>query len=278
MKVKSRNWSLHIRGTAFGFATVALLGCAFLPSSVSAGSAIAQSFQAAGPGIVSGAMVSLQAKSGNVVELTTVSNSRHILGVVGAGSLIELSNGSAIQVVTRGTTPMLVSDINGVVKAGDRIAASPIDGVGMKTTQSSTIVGSAQADFDVNAAQTRTLTDKNGKDRIVHIGSIGVLVAPGFFQAPAAPSIVPSAVQDFVSNLAGHTVSPVRVLVAGFLTMLLFVAIAMLLYSAVRSSIIAIGRNPLSEPAVRKSLFQVGLTTVGTLAFTIMIVYLILTV
>jgi len=276
MKVNTRLKPIYIRGIVLSVALLGLFGYAFFPVRVDAASAIAQSFQAGSTGIVSGALVSMRAKTGSTVELSTVSNERRILGIAGKRSLIELSNGSSVQVVTGGVTAALVSDINGAVKSGDKITPSPIDGIGMKATQSSMIVGSAQAALNIAEAETRTIQDKSGRDRVVHIGSIAVLVAPAFFQPQAASSIVPSAIEDFASNLAGHTVSPIRVLAAGFLAVLLFVAIAMLLYSSVRSSIIAIGRNPLSEPAVHKSLFQVGLTVVGILAFTIMIVYLIL--
>jgi hypothetical protein len=59
--------------------------------------------------------------------------------------------------------------------------------------------------------------------------------------------------------------------------LMLFVIVGILLYSAVRSSIISIGRNPLSEQAVHKSLFEVGLAIVGVLIFTVIVIYLILT-
>ena len=68
-----------------------------------------------------------------------------------------------------------------------------------------------------------------------------------------------------------------RVVVAGLLILFIFVTVVVLLYSSVRSSIISIGRNPLSESAVRKSLLQVGLTIFGVMAFTVIVVYLILT-
>jgi hypothetical protein len=50
-----------------------------------------------------------------------------------------------------------------------------------------------------------------------------------------------------------------------------------LLYSAVKSSIISIGRNPLSEKAVQKSIFQIGFTVLGILLLTLITIYLILT-
>jgi len=66
------------------------------------------------------------------------------------------------------------------------------------------------------------------------------------------------------------------VLLAVIVLLLAFISIAVLLYSAVKSSIISIGRNPLSEGAVRKSLLQVGLTIIGILLITLITIYLIL--
>jgi hypothetical protein len=252
--------------------------CLCWPAAVGASSSIAQGFKAGSSGIVSGALVSLRAGTANTVELSTPANRERLLGVANTQSLIEFTNGSPVQVVTSGATPTLVSDINGAVKSGDRITASPIIGVGMKATESSMVVGSAQVDMDMGSAETRTISTKAGKPRTVHIGAISLLVTPAFYNRGNGNSaFVPSALQDFASNLAGHQVSPVRVLMAGLLVVLLFVIVGILLYSSVRSSIISIGRNPLSEVAVHKSLFEVGVTTVGVLAFTVIVVYLILT-
>lgn len=88
---------------------------------------------------------------------------------------------------------------------------------------------------------------------------------------------MPPVLQDFANNLAGRSVSPVRVMVAGFLIAFVFVTVVVLLYSSIRSSIISIGRNPLSESAVHKSLLQVGITVFGVMAFSVIVVYLILT-
>ena len=248
------------------------------PVSARAASAISQGFQAGSSGIVSGALVSLRAGTSNTVELATVSNRSRMLGIAGTQSLIEFANGQPVRVVTGGTTPTLVSDINGVIKSGDRITASPIVGIGMKATESTMVIGSAQSDMQLASSETRDVTAQNGTHRTVHIGAVSTLVTPTYYEASTVHSkLVPSSIQDFAANLAGHQVSPIRILIAGLIIVLLFVAVAMLLYSSVRSSIISIGRNPLSERAVRRGLLEVGVTIVGVLAFTVIAVYLILT-
>lgn len=247
--------------------------------SVEGASSIAQAFQTDDPDIVSGALVNLKADSANTVELSTAENIDRLLGVAGQGALIELSGGTGtVQVVTTGEAVALVSDINGDIKTGDKITSSPIAGVGMRALTSTLIIGTAQDDLSGVQTETRTVKDKSGNQRTVKIGAIPILVDKVFYEAPQdMNSFVPPVLQDFANNLAGRSVSPVRVMIAGFLIAFVFTTIIVLLYSSVRSSIISIGRNPLSESAVRKSLLQVGITVFGVMSFAVIVVYLILT-
>lgn len=260
--------------------TVFLLVIGVSTLSVRGASSIAQGFETNDPSIVSGALVSLKSKEGNTVELASGENIDRLLGVAGQNSLIELSsNGTGtVQIVTAGEAVVLVSDINGDVKTGDKITTSPIAGVGMRALTSTLVIGTAQANLSSVETNSRTVTDKGGAKQTVRIGAIPIQVDKVFYEAPDDQnSYVPPMLQDFANNLAGRPVSPIRVLVAGFLILFVFVTVIVLLYSSVRSSIISIGRNPLSEAAVHKSLWQVGLTIFGVMAFTVIIVYLILT-
>jgi hypothetical protein len=256
---------------------ISLLGVSSL--SAQGVSSIAQGFQTSDPNMVSGAIVSLKKGTPSAVELSNVTNLDQMIGVTGNKSVIELSSSSSgVQVVTNGVTPTLVSDINGDIKSGDKITASPIEGVGMRATNSTLVIGSALGDLSEVGKNTRTVKDKSGKSVEVHIGAVAVQVDKVFYEAPSDQNtFLPPSLQDFADGLAGHKVSPVRVVVAALLVVFLFAAVTILLYSAVRSSIISIGRNPLSESAVRKSLMQVGLTVTGIFVFTTIVIYLILT-
>lgn len=244
-------------------------------------SSISQSFKTNNPNISAAAMVSLEKKGSNSIELAASTNKERLLGVVGDKPLIELSSGiSGVQVVTSGLTLTLVSDINGTVVNGDRITASPIEGIGMKLTQSSMIVGIAQGNLKDVSTEKRTITDKEGKKQTVHIGLLPVQIGVTYYPMPKSgtAAFVPSFLQDLADSLTGHSVSPLRVLVAALIMLLLFTSVSVLLYSAVKSSIISIGRNPLSETAVRKSLLEVGLTVGAVLLFASLAIYLVLTV
>lgn len=257
---------------------VFLLGIS--PLSAQGVSSIAQGFQTTDANVVAGALVSLKINTPNTVELSTNTTADQLIGVAGEKSLLELSDGqSSVHVVTNGITPALVSDINGEVKTGDKITASPIAGVGMKATTSTVVIGTAQANLSSIKSDTQTVTDKHGKKKDVQIGAIPMQVDKVFYEPiQEQSSYLPPAFQQIANSVAGRQVSPLRVLIAAVVIVFLFAAVTILLYSAVRSSIISIGRNPLSESAVRKSLMEVGLTVVGVLAFTVIVSYLILTV
>lgn len=243
--------------------------------------AIAQGFTTTETNLTSGALMCLKAGSSNTVELANSDNAERLVGVVGDKNLIELGNdtgNSNTQVVTSGVTLGLVSDANGEVTAGDKITASPIDGVGMKATSNVQVVGIAQAALSTVSTKTQSVSAQDGSKIDVHIGQIPVQVNVTFYVPPSTNnSFLPPFLQSFANSVGGKDVSPVRVIIATLILLLAFISIAVLLYSAVKSSIISIGRNPLSEKAVRKSIFQIGFTVIGILLLTLITIYLILT-
>jgi len=243
-------------------------------------SAIAQGFQTEDSGITAAALVSIERDNPNSIELSSADKADRLTGIVSNNPLIDLSDGgSSVQVVTSGLTFGLVTDLNGNINNGDKITASPIEGIGMKATESTVVVGTAQGSLSDVETETRTIQDVDGNDQEVRIGLVPIQVSVAFYSIDAGnASFVPGFLQDLANSVAGRNVSPIRVLVAALILLLLFVSVTVLLYSAVRSSIISIGRNPLSEGAVRKSLFEVALTVVAVLIFATLTIYLVLTV
>lgn len=241
--------------------------------------AISQGYSTSEKDIPTGALVSLVQGEQRSVELSNMERAERLVGVTGKKPLIELSNGlSQVQAVISGTTPALVSDINGDIRAGDKITASPINGVGMKTTSNAQVVGIAQADFSTVERSDKTITDKSGNQKTVKVGQIPVQINVTYYVVAENQSFLPSFLQSIANSVAGKPVSPYRALASVLVLLLGFVSIATLLYSSVRSSIISIGRNPLSEKAVNKSLITIVLTALGILLVMLIAVYLILTV
>lgn len=240
--------------------------------------ALSQGFQTHETNLATGALVSLDPSSQSYVQLANSARSSQVVGVIGQKPLIEIkSNNTEIQVVVSGTAPALVSDINGEVKAGDRIAASPIDGVGMKATIATQVIGVAQTDFANINTVTSTINDVTGKPQTVHTGLLPVQINVSYYSPDEKKTFVPEPLQQLANSVVGgRVVSSGRIIAAILALIFGFVSIAALLYSSVRSSIISIGRNPLSESAVRKGLIEVGLTAFGVLLVMIIAIYLIL--
>jgi hypothetical protein len=240
--------------------------------------AISQGFETGDSTLVAGTLVSLETQSKNKVQAANTERAEKLAGIVGEKTLIELSgSGSQIQVVTSGTTIGLVSNVNGEVKIGDKITAAPINGVGMKATESGMIVGTAQEDFkDAKQVSKHFITDKDGKLKEVSIGLLLVQVNVTSYAVENEYTFLPPFMQGIANSVAGRNVSPIRILGASLTLFMGIIAIAVLLYTSIRSSIISIGRNPLSEGAVRKSLFQVGGVSIGILLVMLIAIYLIL--
>lgn len=238
---------------------------------------IAQSFPAdANKGeIVPGSLVSLKSDSQSV-ELATSDSAGRLAGVADQKPLVVISAETiGAQVVLSGSTTALVSDINGPVRAGDKITASPIAGVGMAATSEARIVGTAQSDFDTSSASSQTLTDTRGKAHKVHIGLVPIQVGLAYSLAPSN-KILPPFLQSFVDGVAGKPVSLVRIVFIAVLVLFSFVSLAILISSTVRSAMISLGRNPLAAPNIRKSLYQMGGVVVAIISGTLLICYFVL--
>ena len=229
-----------------------------------------------------GSLVSLTEDATNgTVQAANTDNGQRLVGVMSKQSLVELTNGArGVQVVIGGSSYALVSDINGEVKRGDKIAPSPLSGIGMKATESTQVLGTVEEDF-VNAKQVseQQIKDKNDVSRTVKVGLVMTQVNVAYYQRPEDnATFLPSFMMQFANQLVGRQVAPIRVLIAFILLIASFGGIAVLLYSSVSSSIISIGRNPLSADAVHKGIFEVGALAVGILLLTLIALYLVLVI
>lgn len=240
-------------------------------------STISQSFKtgSVNDDIVSGALVNTKI-NGNTIELATLSTANRLVGIVDSNSLVSISEGGQeVKVVLSGTTNVLVSDINGTVKSGDKITTSPIAGVGMKATLDGQIVGTAQDSF--RPATTRSVTDRDGKRHDVRLGYVSAQIGITAYQVPGS-NFLPPFIQSTANSIAGQPVSLVRILVCSVLLILGFLTVFLLVYTSVRSAITSLGRNPLAARAIRRSLYQIGAISLVAIGVTLLASYLILTV
>jgi hypothetical protein len=241
---------------------------------------ISQGFQTNETNLTPGALVSFESENQGRVELANTDRVSQMVGVIGDNPLVSLSGDTnEAQVVISGIAPALVSNINGHIKSGDKITASPINGVGMKTTASTQIVGTAQEDFSNIQTRELTITDKQGQKQVVRAGLLPIQVNVTYHAQPNENrTFLPAFLQQIADSIAGREVPVFRVLIGLLVLLLGFVSAGVILYSSVQSSIISIGRNPLSEKAVHKSLLQVAATAIGILLVMVIAIYLILTI
>lgn len=272
---------MFVRRAVQGMAlTVAcFLGVAILsPDVLSA--AISQGYHSNSK-LADGSLAALKDSRSSDVVAADSSNNALLEGVVvgSKGATLELSStGDVVQIATSGVAKTFVTDLAGAIKTGDIITTSPISGVGMKATASGKVVGVAKEDFNTaNAVKTVTVKDNTGKDHTAKVGIISVNVQPNYYVPPQKKTILPAFLQQFVNNLAGHEVSPLRIIVSLIIFLIGVSITTTILITAVRSSIISIGRNPLAQTGIYKGLLQVILTTVGVLAMTLGSAYFLLT-
>jgi hypothetical protein len=265
----------YTRVTLVAIATFTLF--CFLRAPAKAASVVAQAFEADSGATISGTLVSAVNGTTSKVEAATNATNSSIIGVIERNPIISLQSGqSGVKVAIAGTADTLVSDINGVIHAGDQISASPIAGVGMKATTSSQVIGTAAQNFTELTAKAQIITDKAGIKHTVHIQQLPVQIAVSYYVS-ATSSFVPPFIQSLAQSIAGKPVSAARVLFASVLAIAAIIGVTVLISSAVRSGIVSIGRNPLASKAIWRSLFGIGLTILLLMTLSIIVIDLILT-
>lgn len=191
---------------------------------------------------------------------------QNVFGVVvgDQNSILETKSGQDnVQIATEGLADVLVSDLSGKIAAGDPITFSPIKGVGAKATFSTRIIGFAVENFDdvETTAASHSVTATDGSNTQVTIKSVKVTIRAGF-QEVQSSSLVPSSVQQFANAVAGGgEVSIVRIVIAGGLSVLGTIIVAIIVVGAVQSTLISIGRNPLAKKEIYAGMYRtVGLS------------------
>ena len=229
-----------------------------------------------------GMIVGVKADDPEKVEAINVDQLDQILGVVvnANDSPITLSgNQEKVFVATVGRYDVLVSDQEGDISQGDYITVSSLNGIGMRATfEQSEIIGRAMAGFNGkdSIVGTSELTDTKGNRRTVNIGRIELDVALSKNPLAKSAAVTPEWLGKIGQAIAGKSLSPARIYIsAGIFVIGAFIAGA-ILYAGIRSSIIAIGRNPLSKKSILRGLLQVIFTSLIVFIISVVGVYLLL--
>lgn len=252
--------------------------CCFYPLTANSLTSISQSYKSEDD-LSIGSIVSIKANSSNEVIASTSNNVDAMIGVVikDGESILSLTNKDAgtVQVATSEIASVLVSDINGEVKKGDQITASPIKGVGMKATNNIKVVGVAQEDPIGDTVEK--YTNAEGVEQTVKLGQVKILVNVSYYYKEPEKTLIPTSIQNVANALAGKTVEPLPIIIAGAIFIITMVVVVSIVYSMVRSSIISVGRNPLSQSAIYRDLIQLSALVLVILFAGMIAIYLILT-
>lgn len=225
------------------------------------------------------AIVSLKNNSSDSVEPSNTGNVDSMIGVVidRSDASISLSNGkeNQAQIAKTGTLQVLVSDINGAVEQGDYITASPINGVGMRATGSTKVLGIAQNNLTNGVDQK--VKSAEGSEQTVKVGTVPVLVSVSGYIEKSDESFIPRPIQEIANTLAGRTVSPLPILLSLGVFVVTLIVVTVIIYSMVRNGIISVGRNPLSSSAIYRNVMLLSVLVLGILVGSGIVIYFILT-
>ncbi len=276
MRVNKRmqNSLMWQRWMVRGLVIVGGLLLASLP--VYASTPISEGYTAKGT-VAIGSLVSLIANSSDSVEAATTEKANNLLGVVvsGQSSSLALGRGTSgeVQVATGGSVTVIASDINGEIKEGDQVTASPIAGIGMRVNTNSKVIGVAQADMTTTTEQT---VDVNGSEKKVKLGSVPVLINVSYHYQTPEKTIIPTAIQNVANAVAGRSVKPLPVILSAVIFIVMLVVVMIIIFAMIRSSIISVGRNPLAQSAVYRDVIQLSAVIIVIVAASIVTIYFIL--
>jgi hypothetical protein len=216
------------------------------------------------------------------VEAIDIDRLANILGVVvnpNDSPITVSSDNQHIFVATNGRYDVLVNDQQGAIHEGDYITASSLAGIGMKASdEQSDILGRAAGDFDgkTNVLSSTVLSASAGEQKTINIARIPVEV--NIAKNPLAKNDdgTPALLSKAGRAIAGRSVSAMRLYLSAIIFTVGTIIAGAIMYAGIRSSIIAIGRNPLSKRSILRSMLGVAFTSLVVFLVSVIGVYLLL--
>jgi hypothetical protein len=260
-----------------------ILGLTLLPGGMASASAASSNVSHAyhsNSTITNGSVVSLDPKQAGYVVPANTDNGTSVVGVSvdSNDSLVAVDAGSGgVQVATSGTASVFVSNLSGDIAAGDQVAVSPFDGIGMKATADSQIIGVALTALNSKTTGTtrQTVKDSSGTSKTVTVGSIRISISPGSASKGGSSDKI-NGLQKMVQSLTGKVIPTARIVVALCITVVTLIVMIALIYGSVYSTIISVGRNPLAKYAIFRSLAVVMALTLAMALVAIVVIGLLL--
>lgn len=223
-----------------------------------------------------GALVSLVNGSEQKIEIATNNNARNFLGVnvSDSGATIAVNkHENKTQVAVNGKTVVLVSDISGLIKKGDLLAVSAIDGVASKALSDENIIGAAIVDFDINNNKNtyQNIAFANGQNKNVIIGALEMELFRVQKNTAGRPGFI-----GWIENVSGKPVTPFKMASVSIIALAVIASITAMSYSAIKNTITQSSRNPLARPIIMQALTRIFVSIIIIAAFGCILIYLIL--
>lgn len=196
-------------------------------------------------------------------------------------TVVHADSDKEVFVATTGKYNVLVSNENGVIKTGDNVTMSSINGTGMKaSTDQDIIFGKALSAFDGRNNVISTLPIKYENGQVAKTVTVGMIqVAIDIKHNPEVHSTktkLPPQLERLGEQIAEKELSPFRIYLSISVLAVSIIIAVVVLYSGIRNTIISVGRNPLSKRSVFAALLQVVLGGFTILIIGLFTVYLLL--
>lgn len=208
-------------------------------------------------------------------DRTTADKAIGIAQTAGNSNLVFSSGEASLLVEISGEASVYVTDFNGPITAGDNLSISPIKGVLMKANPGEDVFGVAIAAMPDDGDEYVVETNRGNK--AVKVSKITLsLDRKGF----AGASVIQqdSALKSIGRTITGRDVSEIRVLVALAIFLIVMIAEGGIIYGAISSSIVSLGRNPLAGDIIRRELMRVLVIALGVLVIGLASIYAVLRV
>lgn len=252
-----------------------------LPLLVSAASS-AEAYPSDG-NLLEGTVVSLSNSDPPKAQLANLNNSQFLIGVIednGKSLLTFEKNNASVVVATQGEIAVYVSDLGGRIQPGDFIGASWISGVGMRATAlgEQKLLGVALEEFsseNAGAVKVDNIATNEG-EKSTYVGKIAVRLFDKELGLDGRAQ--PSAIEKLAAKLVGKEVSFTRTVAAAGLFIISVIVAGVFLANAIRSSLISIGRNPLSHSPIFNTLSQIAGVSIGLVLIGAAVAFIVLIV
>lgn len=220
-----------------------------------------------GSAVYPGMLVQQETKNPTEVIPLTNATTTNMVGVVipqteAAVTLTKQNaTGTQVLVANGGNYSVLVSNENGPIATGDYLGMSSISGVADKaTTADKDVIGRANGKFNGtsgvigNESYTNQVTGQK-ENYAISLVPANIQLAPNPIYVRSTSGL-PSFIIKAAYVIANKPVSPIRIYLSFGIVLTIIVVVGSMFYGGVRSGLISIGRNPLSQKSIARGLLQ----------------------